>query len=123
MGDGKDHLFTLTNFTFAGEVAGVKWSDVFPGVPPHARVSHSAMIDLLRAAGAGDADARDSILDFIDFAGHRAAFDPAGAFRALEWTGATPIDDPPSIPTASGYGLLIMALAILLLAAHRLGRG
>jgi hypothetical protein len=119
MGDGKDHLFTLTSSAFAIEATGRKWSEVFPGVTPETRVGHNAMTELLRLASAGDAAALDAVVDFVRTEGARGAFDPAGGFRVLEWTGATPIDGEP-IPTASGLALAAMALMILLVAVRRL---
>ena len=122
VGDGNDHLFTLTNGSFADEATGVNWGAVFPGIPPEPRIGHNAMIALLKDAAAGDAAALATILGFIDTEGHRAAFDPAGEFRVLEWTIGGGIDGE-SIPTLSTYGLVLMAAAILLLAVRRLGAG
>ena len=71
VGDEKDHVYTVTNSTFADSVLGIKWSVVFPGVPPESRVRHSAMISLLQAEDV------NSLTNFVKTEGYRAAFDPA----------------------------------------------
>jgi hypothetical protein len=122
VGDGKDHLFTLTSAAFAEQATGQNWGVVFPGVPPEPRVGHNAMTALLQDAAAGDGNALDAIVRFVDTEGHRAAFDPAGRFRVIEWTIGTPIDGEP-IPTLSTVGLAALALFIVVLASRRLGNG
>ena len=105
IGDEKDHLFTFVNSRFANDVTGVKWSEVFTGVPPEPRIGHSAMVSLLVDGAGGDQSAIQKLTDFVKSEAYRAAFDPAGRFSALEWTGATP-DVPVSAPLALlGAGL------------------
>lgn len=114
-GDEKDHLVTLTNGAFVSEVTGRKWSEVFPGVPPEPRTGHNAMIGLLQAAGAGDADALDAISTWVQREAQAAAFDPAGGFRVLEWTIPTPIDRAVPVPVMSWYGLGLLAFGLLIM--------
>jgi hypothetical protein len=103
VGDEKDHLFTVVNPSAASAFTGKKWSEAFPGIPPTPRTSHSGMVTLLQSAAAtGDATA---LSEFVRREAAHAAFDPAGQFRVLEWTDATPI--PPTYSLAvskSGTG-------------------
>ena len=92
VGDEKDHVFSLTNPSFAAAVTGRKWSEAFPGVTPDTRVGHNALIGLLQQAAAGDQAALDALVEFVRTEGVRAAFDPADRFRVVEWTIGTPID-------------------------------
>jgi hypothetical protein len=114
VGDGKNHLFTLVNSSFANEVIGLKkWSEAFPGVPPEPRIGHNAMIGLLAdAARSDDLSVRemalDKITDFVKNEAYRAAFDPAGQFRVLEWT--VPIGDVPAPATLALFGLGLAGL-------------
>lgn len=116
IGDEKDHLYTITSTAFASTVyAGQKWSETFPGVPPSSRVGHSAMIGLLKI---GDVDALSS---WVKTEGYRAAFDPAGDFAVLEWTGCGPGEEPlpgggcgpigGNIPEPATIALLAVGLA------------
>ena len=86
IGDGKDHVYTITSSVFAGTVGGLKWSEAFPGVPLEPRVGHSAMISLLIDATAGDTGALTALTDFVTTEGYVAAFNPAGGFVVLEWS-------------------------------------
>lgn len=114
VGDEKDHLFTLTNFSFASQVTGLKWSEVFPGVAPLPRTGHNAMIGLLRNAAAGDTVARNSIVEFIQREAGHAAFNPAGNFRVIEWSIAEPLPVQVPVPlmTPFGFGILIFGLVL-----------
>ena len=85
IGDGKDHLYTITSSTFASTVgAGVKWSEVFPGLTPETRIGHNAMISMLNDANLA------ALTDFVQTEGYVAAFNPASEFVVLEWSGCGP---------------------------------
>ena len=95
IGDGKDHIYTITNTDFADSTLGMKWSAAFPGVTPETRVRHSAMVSLLQALD------ESSLTNFVKTEGYRAAFDPAGDFKVVEWTcngGVCPPPIPIPIP-------------------------
>lgn len=111
VGDEKDHLFTLTNSSFAKQATGLKWSQAFPGVPPEPRIGHNAMINLLKDAAAGDSASLDTLKYFVESEGYQAGFDPTGNFRVMEWTVGEPIDrlEPTPVPTMSVWGLGILA--------------
>ena len=108
VGDEKDHVFTLTNSSFAQQVTGLKWSLAFPGVPPEPRIGHSAMINLLKDAATGDSASLDALKSFVVNEGYQAGFDPAGNFRVMEWSVGQPIDVLASIPTLSFWGLVLL---------------
>jgi hypothetical protein len=117
VGDEKNHLFTLSNFAFAAEARGKKWSVAFPGVPPEPRTGHNAMIGLLQSAATGDVDALDAVSEFVKREAEPAGFDPRGNFRVLEWTVAEPIDLPVlPVPVMPLYGLVLLILGLLVLA-------
>ena len=99
VGDGKDHLFTLTNRAFARSAEGVKWSQMFPGIPPIPRKRHSEMVTLLMSAAAGDTAALAELVGFVDREGAQAAFAPNGPTHMIEWTGGSiiDIDEPGSV--------------------------
>ena len=125
IGDEKDHLITLNNGTFAGTATGRKWGEVFPGVPPEPRTSHSDMIGLLQTAGSGDTGARAAIATWVKREAQAAAFNPAGGFRVLEWSTSNPIDGgnvSVPVPTMSWYGPGLLALGLLLMARRFLHR-
>ena len=90
VGDGKDHLYTLTSLDFSYTVGGLKWSQAFPGITPETRVGHDAMINLFVDAAGGSATALGAIQNFVKTEGYRAAFDPDGGFVVLEWTTCPP---------------------------------
>jgi hypothetical protein len=96
VGDGKDHLYTLTSLDFSQTAGGLKWSEAFPGITPDTRVGHNAMINLLVEAAGGSATALGAIEGFVKTEGYRAAFDPHGGFVVLEWTICPP--DTTGIP-------------------------
>ena len=103
-GDGKDHLFTFVNSSFAYEAAGHKWSEVFPGVPPEPRIGHNAMIELLAEAVGGDLTALNSLTNFVKNEAYQGAFDPAGSFKVVEWSRAV-------IPEPITFALFSIGLA------------
>jgi hypothetical protein len=109
IGDGKDHLFTATSSAFAQAVTGIKWSEAFPGVPPEPRVTHAEMIDLLADAAVGDRVALSELTAWVKSEGFSAAFNPAGAFTVVEWTGGNPIGS--SIPEPGSLALIGLGLA------------
>lgn len=111
VGDEKDHVFTLTNSSFAEQVTGLKWSQAFPGIPPEPRIGHNAMITLLKDAATGNTLSLDTLKKFIVSEGYQAGFDPAENFRVLEWSVGGPIDrlDPTPVPAISVWGLGILA--------------
>lgn len=86
IGDGKDHLYTITSSAFTSTVGGLTWSEAFPGLTPETRVRHSAMVSLLIDAAAGDTDALSGLTDFVTNEGYVAAFNPTKGFDVLEWT-------------------------------------
>ena len=90
IGDGKDHIYTITSSAFAGTVGGLKWSEAFPGLTPQTRVGHNALIQLLIGAGAGDLTALGALTDFVANEAYIAAFDPTGDFVVLEWSECPP---------------------------------
>lgn len=115
-GDEKDHLFTLTNSSFAAQITGKKWSEAFPGVPPIPRTGHDDMINLVQAAASGDLNALDAVTEFVQREAGSAAFDPSGKFRVVEWSVGQPIDivlSPIPIMPTYGFGLLIIGLLVL----------
>lgn len=128
IGDEKDHMFTVISSEFANSVIGQKWSQAFPGVPPDPRIGHSAMINLLKNAAAGDASALNQLTEFVKKEGYKAGFDPAGSFRAFEWSAGNPIDFllkarvPYQAPALSGYGIGLTVFGVAVLAAYRLRR-
>lgn len=102
IGDGKDHVYTITNSTFAESVLGIKWSVVFPGVSPDPRVRHNEMISLLQGLDV------ISLTNFVMTEGYRAAFDPAGDFSVVEWScGGRPCP----VPEPNTLALLSLGLA------------
>lgn len=115
VGDEKDHIFTLVRPSTATEFTGKKWSEAFPGVPPAPRTGHNAMIGLLQAVATGDAAALAAVTDFVRREAGAAAFDPAGAFRILEWSTATPLDPPAQVPVMPLYGLLLLIPGLIAL--------
>jgi hypothetical protein len=73
-----------------------KFSTVFPGIDGRPRIGHNALVDALKAAQLGDADARALLEDFFTVdAGKYAAFDPNDSFRVLEFSVPVPIDVVP----------------------------
>jgi hypothetical protein len=109
VGDEKDHVYTVTNSTFANSVLGIKWSVVFPGESPQTRVSHSAMISLLGDAATNDPSALAALSNFVTTEGYQAAFDPAGGFTVVEWScGGGPC---PTVPEPATLALLGVGLA------------
>lgn len=115
IGDGKDHLYTITSSAFASTVdAGLKWSAIFPGLTPETRIGHSAMISMLNDANLA------ALTDFVQTEGYVAAFNPASEFVVLEWSGCGPGTEPGpgggcvpvggSIPEPSTLALLSLGL-------------
>jgi hypothetical protein len=103
VGDGKDHIFTFTDTDFAYDAVGSKWSEIFPGLTPESRISHSAMVTLLADSAAGDAPALEKLTNFVRYEAADAAFDPAGGSTAIEWSTAT-------VPEPATFALLTLAL-------------
>jgi hypothetical protein len=106
--DEKDHIFTFTNTSFAYDVAGLKWSEVFPGVLPGIRVRHSDMIDLLADAASNDSSSwlsRGILTAFVALEANDAAFDPTGNPIAIEWSDAVPGVPEPITLALMGVGL------------------
>jgi hypothetical protein len=104
IGDEKDHIYTITNTTFADSTLGMKWSAAFPGVTPETRFRHSEMVSLLQTLDVS------ALTNFVKTEGYRAAFDPAGDFSVVEWTCNGGVCPPPvPVPAAAwlfGSGLL-----------------
>ena len=98
IGDEKDHIYTITNTAFDYSTRGMKWSEAFPGVTPETRVRHSELVSLLQTLDVS------SLSNFVKTEGYRAAFDPAGDFRVLEWS-IRPIPIPAAV-WLFGSGLL-----------------
>ena len=109
VGDEKDHLYTVTNTSFADSTLGMKWSRAFPGDSPESRVGHNAMIQLLKGATTDTPTpgALDALLDFVATEGFQAAFDPAGDFTVVEWT----CNGGVCIPTPTTLALFGLGLA------------
>jgi hypothetical protein len=115
IGDGKDHLYTITSSAFASTVGGLKWSEAFPGLTPDTRIGHSAMISMLNDANI------TGLTDFVQTEGHVAAFNPAGEFVVLEWSTCGPGEVPApgggcvpvggTIPEPGTLALLSLGLA------------
>jgi hypothetical protein len=103
VGDGKDHIFTFTDTNFAYDAVGSKWSEIFPGLTPESRISHSAMVSLLADAASGDLPALDRLTHFVRYEAADAAFDPAGGSTAIEWSIA-------QVPEPATFALLALAL-------------
>jgi hypothetical protein len=92
-----DHLVIFMNSLFAeNALTQEKFSTVFPGIDGRPRIGHNALVDALKAAQLGDADARALLEDFFTVdAGKYAAFDPNDSFRVLEFSVPVPIDVVP----------------------------
>ena len=105
IGDEKDHIFPFTNNDFAYGVLGYKWSEIFPGITPDSRISHSELILLLSDAASGDSSALNVLTEFVKYEAYDAAFNPAGRSRAIEWS--TPV----VVPTPATLALLGLGLA------------
>lgn len=86
--DEKDHIFTFVDPDFAVNVAGLKWSEVFPGVPPKPRIRHNELVSLIidSANTNPDADVFAKLTNFVKYEAYVAAFDPSGRFRVVEWS-------------------------------------
>lgn len=109
VGDEKDHVYTVTNSSFADSVLGIKWSVVFPGVTPETRFRHSAMVELLADAALNGGDALDALIYFVTTEGYQAAFDPAAeGFEVVEWScGGEPC---PEVPEPATFTLFVLGL-------------
>jgi hypothetical protein len=92
-----DHLVIFMNSLFAeNALTQEKFSTVFPSIDGRPRIGHNALVDALKAAQLGDADAHALLEDFFTVdAGKYAAFNPNDSFRVLEFSVPVPIDVVP----------------------------
>ena len=110
IGDGKDHIYMITNDLFAANVIGLRWSEIFPGTDA-GRLRHSELVALLIGADAGDAAMLALLTDFITTEAYIAAFDPSDdPFTVLEFS----VVEPPvggNIPEPATIMLMGLGLA------------
>lgn len=114
VGDGRDHVYMVVNPEFAAAAVGLKFSEVFPGLPGQERIRHDVMIVLLTQGAAGDNDALGIVSGFLAGDAAGAAFDPTGAFAVLEFTvTAPPIGgNAPEPATLAFVGLALAGLGL-----------
>lgn len=113
VGDGKTHIMMGMNAAFAQANVGKLFSAAFPAVNGQPRLGHDALITAIRSAEGGDQTALGIVSDFFTTgAGAYAAFDPAGGFLVMEYSGGVIASVPePAALALLGAGLFCLAAA------------